>query len=279
MVKFHIHPSKICALVSSSLFWDSNLSDSGVIDFPINWSIFTSPRYPTLLVIPCKRDYSWWVESGFLADTSLVQRRKNNWQVSYHNKIYDSLLQLSSFLPGWATGLWNCISFTTIRHYVLFLIIPTVSNIDPDAELDSSNLLFNKRKKNKWMYWLPDRVISGYHIQNEKDPLSVATTIIFLKKTFEFSFNRSTFMLPGFLAVFCWDAISPGLSNSNANGSTTCKALSLWSPRMERPTMKKTCSLLFNNTRYEWYQNLSHIGTYLSTSEFVCEHGVHGFWL
>ena len=50
----------------------------------------------------------------------------------------------------------------------------------------------------------------------------------------------------------------------------------LQSPRMESPTRKKSCSLLFNNTIYEWYQNLSHIRTYLSTSKFVCEHGFMG---
>ena len=48
----------------------------------------------------------------------------------------------------------------------------------------------------------PARVLSGYHVQNEKGPLSVATRILFLKKTSDFSFDKSTYMLSGFLAIF-----------------------------------------------------------------------------
>ena len=75
------------------------------------------------------------------------------------------------------------------------------------------------------MHRCPARILSGYHIQNEDEPLFVATIIIFLKKTFAFSFSRSIFMLPGFVAVFYQDAINPGLSNNNADGSVMYKVL------------------------------------------------------
>lgn len=53
----------------------------------------------------------------------------------------------------------------------------------------------------------------------------MAAIIVFLKKTFVFSFGRSVFMKPGFVAVFYRDAINPGLPNNNADGSAVCKVL------------------------------------------------------
>ena len=129
-------------------------------------------------------------------------------------------------------------SCTATRYYFLFLFISIISNTDPKAELDFSNLSFSERKKNKWVHRCPARILSGYHIQNEDESLFVATIIIFLKKTFAFSFSRSIFMLPGFVAVFYQDAINPGLCNNNADGSVMYKVL-YKVPRWKDPPRRK----------------------------------------
>lgn len=51
----------------------------------------------------------------------------------------------------------------------------------------------------------------------------MVTKIIFLKKTLKFVFDKLSYMLPMFLAIFYKAAINSGLSNNNTNGSTMYK--------------------------------------------------------
>ena len=112
MGKLHTHPSKRCALVSSSLLWESNHSGSSVTylsngnpssDSKASTCASISPRYCTLLVPPHQRDYSWRVQSGFLAGTFLQKRRKNNNLIS---GMYPTTIKL---FFGFCFGLVFCI--------------------------------------------------------------------------------------------------------------------------------------------------------------------------
>jgi hypothetical protein len=88
------------------------------------------------------------------------------------------------------------------------------------------------------------RILTVYHIQDDKGHLSVAIRIIFLKKIFKFSFDKFPSMLSVYLGIFSGEAIYPRLSNNNTKKSTIYKYL--LNPRMKK-LIEEVHSLFLGN--------------------------------